>query len=71
MPCARGCCPTPRDHYRSVGVASPGRTGLTKTRTDDHGTHKVEVTEHWADRQDVLVKAPSIRVRPTIVEESQ
>lgn len=47
----------------TVGVqaalsASNGR--LTKTRTDDHGTHRVDVTEHWHDRQDVLVKAPSV-----------
>lgn len=61
MTCARGCCPTQRDHYRSLRVASPDRSSLTKTTTDDHGTHSVDVTQHWQDRQDVTVKPSPVR----------
>jgi hypothetical protein len=56
MACARGCCATRAEHYQSLRVASSGRSGLTKTTTDDHGTHKVDVVEHWHDRQDVQVR---------------
>jgi hypothetical protein len=58
MACARGCCDTQADHYRSLSVASPDRATMRKVTTDDHGTHTVDVTEHWHDRQDVHVKAP-------------
>lgn len=64
MACARGCCATPAEHYRSVRVAAAGRERLTKTTTDDHGTHEVDVTEHWHDRQDVQVRGPgTVRAR--------
>lgn len=65
MPCTRGCCPTQRDHYRSLLVArSPeDRARMTKTTTDDHGTHTVDVTEHYTDRQDVTVHAPLVQLR--------
>lgn len=56
MSCTRGCCASPAEHYRSLSVASPGRRHLTKTTTDDHGTHQVDVVQHWQDRQDVTVK---------------
>lgn len=62
MACARGCCATPAEHYRSIGVASPNRRSLTKTVTDDHDTHTVDVTQHWHDRQDVLVKPQTLRI---------
>lgn len=58
MACARGCCETQAEHYRSLRVARSDRKTLTKTTTDDHGTHKVDVTEHYHDRQDVLVRGP-------------
>lgn len=58
MSCARGCCDTQAEHYRSLMVASPDRVSLTKVTTDDHGTHQVDVTQHWHDRQDVLIKKP-------------
>lgn len=58
MSCTRGCCATPAEHYRSLRVASPTRSTLKKVTTDDHGTHKVDVTEHYHDRQDVLVRGP-------------
>jgi hypothetical protein len=56
MACARGCCPTQAAHYRSLSIASPDRKTWKKVTTDDHGTHTVDVTEHWHDRQDVHVK---------------
>jgi len=62
MPCARGCCDTPAEHYRSLHVANPTRKAMTKTTTDVHDHHTVDVTEHWHDRQDVTVKPESIRV---------
>jgi hypothetical protein len=58
MSCARGCCETQAEHYRSLRVAASDRTSLTKTTTDDHGTHAVDVTQHWHDRQDVLIRKP-------------
>lgn len=63
MPCARGCCATPAEHYRSLRLAASNRAALTKTTTDDHGTHEVDVTEHWQDRQDVLVRPGTVRAR--------
>lgn len=65
MSCARGCCATQREHYQSLAVSAPDRSSLTKTTTDDHGTHSVDVTEHWQDRQDVTVKPPTHRLRLT------
>jgi hypothetical protein len=60
--CARGCCPTPADHYRSLRVASSDRTSMTKVTTERDSSIEVDVTEHWHDQQDVLVKPQSIRV---------
>ena len=56
MTCTRGCCDSPAEHYRSVGVAHPDRKDWTKTVTDVHDKHTVDVTQHWHDRQDVHVK---------------
>jgi hypothetical protein len=66
MPCARGCCVTQAEHYRSLNVASADRDQLTKTTTDDHGTHTVDVTEHYQDRQDVTVHAPAVQARAAV-----
>jgi hypothetical protein len=61
--CARGCCPTQAEHYRSVGFASSARFGMTKVTThQDNATTKVDVTEHWGDRQDVLIRPETLRV---------
>jgi hypothetical protein len=68
MSCARGCCPTQRAHYQSLSFASPNRANLTKTTADDHGSHVVEVKQHWADRQDVTVKPRTIGVSTTVKE---
>ena len=65
MSCARGCCATPAEHYRSLSVASSDRREWTKTTTDDHGTHAVDVVEHWQDRQDVTVRAPRVELKAT------
>jgi hypothetical protein len=64
MACVRGCCETQAEHYRSLGVLNPNRGALRKVTTDDHGTHTVDVTEHWHDRQDVHVKnLPTIQAK--------
>ena len=68
MPCTNGCCATPAEHYRSLHVARPDRAAMRKTTTDDHGTHVVDVTEHWQDRQDVTVKPRTIGVQTTVKE---
>lgn len=54
MACAKGCCPTQAEHYRSLTV----RTGQPKTKvTVDHTDDTINtVTEHWHDRQDVHVQ---------------
>lgn len=53
MPCSRGCCDSPAEHYRSVAV----RTGPPKTKvTVDHTDETVNtVTDYWHDRQDVHI----------------
>lgn len=63
MSCARGCCATAAEHYRSLQVASSARVDMTKTTTDDHGTHEVDVIEHWHERQDVLIRPGTVRAR--------
>ena len=47
MSCARGCCDTQAEHYRSLMVAHPSRKQWRKTTTDVHDHHTVDVTEHW------------------------
>jgi hypothetical protein len=59
--CARGCCATQGEHYRSLSVAHPDRRGWTKTTTVDTGPAVVDSTEHWHDRQDVLVKPRTVK----------
>lgn len=61
MSCARGCCGTQAEHYRSLYIASADRRNLRKTTTDVHDRHTVDVTERW-DGQDVTVKPDPIRV---------
>lgn len=60
MTCTRGCCVTPAEHYRSVSVAHPDRRSWRKTTTVDTGPAVVDQTEHWHDRQDVLVKPRTV-----------
>lgn len=62
MTCARGCCQTQAEHYRSLCVAAPDRAQMTKITTERDSSITVDVTEHWHDRQDVLVKPETIRV---------
>jgi hypothetical protein len=61
MPCARGCCATQAEHYRSLLIASPGRRRLRKVTTTVTDTATADVTEHWHDRQDVLIKPGTVR----------
>lgn len=63
MACTRGCCATAAEHYRSLSFADRRRQ-RPKVTTDDHGTHTVDVIEHYhADRQDVTVHAPLVLAR--------
>lgn len=62
MACARGCCETQIEHYRSLRVASSDRAHMTKVTTERDSSITVDVTEHWHDRQDVLVKPEPIKV---------
>lgn len=63
MPCARGCCPDRAAHYRSLSFADRRRQ-RPKVSTDDHGSHTVDVIEHYdTDRQDVTVHAPRVRLK--------
>lgn len=68
MSCARGCCETQAEHYRSLGVASPDRGQLTKVTTERDSSVEVDVTEHWHERQDVLVKPKTLSVKMTTQE---
>lgn len=61
MACSRGCCATQAEHYQSLKVASADRSQMTKVTTTDTGKGTVDVTEHWHDRQDVLVKPTTVR----------
>lgn len=62
MTCARGCCDTQAEHYRSLYVASPDRRAMTKRTVCDGGSEgSAVVTEHWHDRQDVLVRPMTVR----------
>ena len=60
-PCVRGCCASQAEHYQSLRVASSDRSNLTKVTTTDTGKGTVDVTEHWHERQDVLVKPTVVR----------
>lgn len=62
MACARGCCETQAEHYQSLRVADPDRSGMKKVTTEKDSSVEVAVTEHWHDRQDVLVKPEPIRI---------
>jgi hypothetical protein len=62
MTCTRGCCDTQAEHYRSLRVASPDRRALTKVTEHSDGRQGATVTEHWHDRQDVLVKPATVRM---------
>lgn len=62
MTCTRGCCQTQAEHYRSLMVASPGRRALVKRTVCDGGSEgSAVVTEHWHDRQDVVVRPTTVR----------
>lgn len=61
MSCSRGCCASQAEHYQSLRVSSPDRRQMKKVTTTDTGKGTVDVTEHWHDRQDVLVKPNTVR----------
>jgi len=62
MSCARGCCATQAEHYRSLLVAHPDRRSMTKVTECDGGSKgSGRITEHWHDRQDVLVRPATVR----------
>jgi hypothetical protein len=47
------------EKIKTLNIGIPSHRGPKKT-TDDHGTHRVTVTEHWNDRVDVTVKPPTV-----------
>ena len=51
-----------REKLLSLNFSRPAHRA-PQTRTDDHGTHTVDVTEHWHDRQDVLVKPQPVKLK--------
>jgi hypothetical protein len=60
MPCARGCCVTQREHYRSIAVRPtiPG-----PKVTVDHTDQTINtITEHWSDRQDTNVQIKPVHL---------
>ena len=68
MSCARGCCASQAEHYQSLRVSSAGRSRMTKVTTERDSSVEVAVTEHWHDRQDVLVKPKTVSVKTTTQE---
>lgn len=50
-----------KDKLKSISFGQP-RHRVPKVTTDDHGTHKVDVIEHWHDRQDVTVRPQTLRI---------
>ncbi len=60
MTCARGCCETQAEHYQSLRVADGERSSMKKVTVHRDANIEVDVTEHWHDRQDVLVKPKSV-----------
>jgi len=63
MSCSKGCCESQAAHYRSLHVAGPDRGSMTKVTTDKHDTHQVDVTEHWHDQQDVLIRPETLKLK--------
>lgn len=68
MACSRGCCTTQAEHYQSLGVASSDRSHMTKVTTERDSSVEVDVTEHWHDRQDVLVKPKTLNLKMSMQE---
>lgn len=68
MPCARGCCPTQAEHYKSLHVTNKDALAAGKTTVDRHDRHTVTVHES-GDRQDVTVKVPTIKATTAVREE--
>jgi hypothetical protein len=70
MSCSRGCCATPREHFRSVGTLTQGRSDWHKTTTHRTvGTTTVDVTEHFDGRVDVTAKPDRVVVKAKIGQE--
>lgn len=70
MACARGCCETQREHYKSlvIGKSTVEKKALKKVTTDVHDHLSVDVTERW-EGQDVTVRPKTIRRKLVTVEE--
>jgi hypothetical protein len=52
-----------REKLRSLSFSRPSHRA-PKVTTDVHDTHTVDVTEHWHDRQDVLIKPDPVKLKP-------
>jgi len=51
-----------KDKIRSINFGQ-SRHRQPKVTTDVHDNHTVAVTEHWHDRQDVLVRPECVRYK--------
>lgn len=56
MACSRGCCDSPREHYRSLSTRIGDLSEKKKITVDRTDSTVNTVTEHWHDRQDVNIK---------------
>lgn len=57
MPCSRGCCPTQRDHYRSIAFgasATPGRRAVTVEKDAMEARWQKDMPAYKRLRQDGL-----------------
>ena len=50
-----------KDKIRSINFGQ-ARHRKPKVTTDVHDHHRVDVTEHWHDRQDVTVRPKTLRL---------
>jgi len=57
-----------KDKIKNVNIGLEKRR-KPKVTTDVHDTHKVHVTEHWEERQDVTVCPETVRIRVRVDEE--
>ena len=52
-----------KEKLRSLSFQGDRRGVAPKVTTDVHDHHEVDVTEHWSERVDVLVKPDTVRYK--------
>lgn len=72
MSCAKGCCETQRDHYRSIQWAGqlPSKPKVVEGKDENGHRFKATtdelnntVTQRHGDRQDVLIRANPVKTK--------